>query len=161
MRQNRVSITLLVSVISSWSADLEQFEKVIRPALVGHCVECHGPEKQKGGLRLDSRAGWMTGGDSGPAIIPGKPDESLLFRAISYERADTEMPPKGRLPEDLIRGFRQWILSGAPDPREGVAIAHRDESPTLAEGRRFWSFQPVNPPAVPKVQNAGWTSRPG
>ena len=81
-------------------ASREFFEKKIRPALEEHCIRCHGAKKMQGGLRLDSREGWQKGGDSGAAIIPGD-EESLLLKAISYEDASFEMPPRGKLPEKV------------------------------------------------------------
>src|SRR5471030_2577666 len=83
--------------------DTEFFEKKIRPLLEQRCLECHSPEKKvKGGLRLDSREGWQTGGDSGAAIVPGKPEESLLIKAVGYHDKDLKMPPKKKLSADDI-----------------------------------------------------------
>ena len=79
--------TFILATTAS-AADMTHFEQRIRPLLIANCIDCHGPDKQKGGLRLDSRAGWQTGGDSGPAITPGKLDASHLFRAISYTDRD-------------------------------------------------------------------------
>jgi cytochrome c553 len=134
---------------------LELFEKQIRPTLIKSCQKCHGEKKQKGGLRLDSRAGWMTGGDSGPAIVPGDPTKSLLIKAIGYEHADLEMPPKGKLPPGTVTAFRNWIAGGAPDPREGSAAVGHANVPSVEAGRSFWSFQPIHKPEVPKV-NSEW-----
>src|SRR5688572_25898079 len=75
----------------------EFFEKSVRPALANHCFECHGPQKQKAGLRLDSREAILAGGDTGPAIVPGHPEQSLLIKAIAY-KDELRMPPKGALP---------------------------------------------------------------
>src|SRR5207245_4960820 len=86
----------------------ETFEKSIRPLLSENCFTCHGPEKQKGGLRLDSRAAILTGGDSGPAIVPGHPEDSLLIKAIHYAD-EPRMPPKGKLPPDTIAALSAWI----------------------------------------------------
>ena len=94
------------------------FEKRIRPVLVEHCYKCHSADKKKqGGLLLDSRAGARKGGDSGPAVVPSKPEESLLLSAMRYETF--EMPPKGKLPANVIRDFERWIRTGASDSREG------------------------------------------
>ena len=105
------------------AAKLEFFESKIRPMFVKHCYECHSAEsgKTKGGLLLDSRAGWQVGGESGPAIIPGKSDESLLIKAINRSGLTPEMPPKTNLPSRVINDVRQWIADGAADPREGEA----------------------------------------
>lgn len=142
------------------SAEKEAFfEKRIRPLLVEHCMECHGPEKQKGSLRLDHQAGWKTGGDSGPAILPGKLEESLLWRAVNYEDRDLKMPPKKRLSDAELADLRQWITSGAHDPRlESEAGSGRGSQPKV-DGS-FWSFQPpvIRPP--PAVKNAAWVVNP-
>ena len=95
------------------AARVEFFEKKVRPLLVARCHECHGHEKPKGNLRLDSRAGALAGGDSGPAVVPGKPDESLLVDAIRY--GDTyQMPPKSQLPPEEIATLVEWVRLGAP-----------------------------------------------
>jgi len=133
---------------------LEFFEKKIRPLLVKNCYTCHGPEKQKGGLRLDSRAGWIYGGDSGPAIVPGKPEESLLIEAVHY--AGFEMPPTGKLPAEQIAAFEQWVKLGAPDPRLDHSA---DVAQTLTDpnwGRQHWAYQPPSKPAAPQVLQADW-----
>src|SRR3954468_23022049 len=74
----------------------EHFESKVRPILLQHCIKCHGPEKQKGGLRLDSKAGWQTGGDNGTAVMPGKPDESLIIKAVRGANGVEQMPPGGK-----------------------------------------------------------------
>src|SRR5207248_2011607 len=92
---------------SARSEDAKFFETRIRPLLLESCGKCHGAEKQRGGLRLDSRAALLKGGDTGPAIIPGKPDESLLMKAVRYE--GPEMPPKKRLKPDDVASLARWI----------------------------------------------------
>src|SRR5262245_35714591 len=102
------------------------FEAKIRPMLVEHCYRCHSQQtnKSEGGMRLDSKEGIRTGGDRGPAIVPGKPEESLLLTAISHTDPDLKMPPKKeRLPKSVIDDVEKWIRMGAPDPREGKATA--------------------------------------
>src|SRR5579872_1180348 len=135
----------------------EFFEKRIRPVLVEHCYECHsGTAKIKGGLRLDSRDGWSKGGDSGSPIVPGNPDESLLFDAVRSE-GDRKMPPKGRLPQTIIDDFERWIKMGAPDPRQTAdtkvpRIAKQD----LAAARRHWAYRaPIDTPPPP-VRDQSW-----
>lgn len=131
------------------------FEKQIRPVLVEHCYPCHGPEVQEGGLRLDSRHGWAKGGDSGPAIVPGKPDASRLLQAIRYENPDLQMPPDGRLPADVLADFARWIERGAVDPRDEAPPA--DEAGLdLEAARAHWAYQSVERPAVPEVARATW-----
>src|SRR5262245_49595301 len=98
---------------------VEFFEKKIRPVLVEHCYECHSAQsdKLKGKLLLDNREAARKGGESGPAVIPGDPDSSLVVQALRYE--NFEMPPKGKLPAEVIANFEHWIKQGAADPREG------------------------------------------
>src|SRR5437867_1890097 len=95
---------------------LEFFEKRIRPALAENCHKCHGPQKQKGHLRLDSRTALLKGGDTGPVIVPGDPAKSKLLTAIRYGDPDLRMPPRGKLPDALIGDFERWIRMGAPWP---------------------------------------------
>ena len=115
------------------------FEQKVRPVLVEHCYSCHsaGAKKLKGNLFLDTRAGWMKGGDSGePTILPGKPEESLLMRSIRHQEPDLEMPPKKpKLPDAVIADLAAWIRMGAPDPREGKAEVKRAD-------KSWWSLQP-------------------
>ena len=138
---------------------LELFEKVIRPTLLDQCIRCHGPEKQKGGLRLDSQDGWKTGGDSGEAVLPGDLD-SLLLEVIRYE-GGMDMPPKGKLPDSTISAFEEWVKLGAFDPRRtsvsnSAPVTVTDPNPVDTS---FWSFQPLAAPEVPKVvDHDHWTS---
>ena len=143
---------------------MEFFEKFIRPVLAQKCYDCHSREsgKQKGGLSLDTRESIRMGGESGHAVVPGDPKESLLMKAIRYEESDMEMPPKkegGKLPEDVIAKFEQWIKMGAPDPRNGESlamkpIAKREWDPVKA--KEFWSFQLPKAHAAPAVQDKSW-----
>jgi len=135
-------------------AELDFFEKKIRPVLVKHCYRCHGQgeEDPKGGLRLDSRESVRTGGDSGPAVVPGDVDESLIVAALRHE--GLEMPPENKLPESVAQDFERWIRGGAVDPRDGSAPQRREID--LQAGRQFWSFRPPVRPAVPAVQNLTW-----
>src|SRR5205809_238522 len=93
----------------------DDFEKNIRPLLAGHCLKCHGPARQSGGLRLDSRDAILKGGDSGPAAVVGKPGESLLLKAVAYE-GKPRMPPAGKLTERQITALEDWVRRGAPWP---------------------------------------------
>ena len=139
--------------------DREFFETRIRPVLISHCYECHGPESQDlgGGLRLDHRDGLQRGGQSGAAIVAGTPDKSLLIHALRY--AGPEMPPEAPLPEPVIRDFEEWVRRGAPDPRETVASTAITTTPT-APRSDLWSLQPVADPQLPAVQGAGWPRDP-
>jgi hypothetical protein len=129
------------------------FENHIRPLLAEHCWKCHGAEKQRGGLRLDSRTALLRGGESGPAIVPGKPEESLLIEAVNY--ASYEMPPEGRLPDALIERLTQWVALGAPWPGHDADVRPAQRSKITDDDRQWWAFQPVRPVPVPHLQAAG------
>ncbi len=155
-----LSLTMGVG-LSTFGADdgqhVQFFETRIRPVLVEHCYACHAStgDEVKGGLVLDSRAGLIKGGDSGPALVKHQPDASLLIEALRYE--GLEMPPAGKLPDEVIRDFERWIKLGAPDPRS-EALGPRPATRTIDidEGRRFWSFQQPRRHAPPPVQAADW-----
>ncbi|QDU23186.1 DUF1553 domain-containing protein [Urbifossiella limnaea] len=132
------------------------FEKKVRPALVEHCYKCHSEtaEKLRGGLALDTRAGTRAGGDTGPAVVPGSPERSLLVRAIRSTDQATAMPPKGKLPESVIADLEAWVKMGAPDPRDGQKVARQEID--VVKGRQFWSFQPPKMHLAPLVKDAAW-----
>ncbi|HND55558.1 MAG TPA: DUF1549 domain-containing protein, partial [Pirellulaceae bacterium] len=137
---------------------LEFFEKKIRPVLVEQCEKCHSAVAQKagqlkGGLFVDSRAGLLQGGDSGAAVVPSKPDDSLLLSALKYD--GLQMPPKGRLPASVVADFETWIKAGAADPRTAVASIKR---PTIdiETGRKFWAYQPPRATTPPAVADRAW-----
>jgi Protein of unknown function (DUF1553)/Protein of unknown function (DUF1549)/Planctomycete cytochrome C len=133
------------------------FESRIRPVLVQHCYECHSSQSDelKGGLSLENAASVVKGGDSGTAVVGGKPDESLLLDALKYD--GLEMPPAGKLTESVIQDFEKWIAMGAPDPREGEAAKPQARSAIdIAAGRKFWAFHPPVKSEIPAVQNADW-----
>jgi hypothetical protein len=136
----------LFSGASSVFASEAFFEAKVRPILVKHCYECHSAEKTKGGLSLDSKAGWQKGGDSGPALIPGDPDGSRLIQAVRYHDPDMAMPPpkkSQKLAEADIEVLTAWVKMGAPDPRVVEAkIAGMKEE----EARKWWAFQPLPKP---------------
>ena len=139
------------------------FESKVRPVLINRCYECHSAEKKiKGGLNLDSRAGWQAGGDNGAAIIPGDPTKSLVIKAVRYLDEDFAMPPKGRLPADEVAILEEWVKRGAPDPRTGDAskAAKPKRGLDLEAGRKFWAFQPVADPAAPAVKDSAWPKDP-
>jgi hypothetical protein len=136
---------------------LDFFEKKVRPLLAERCLECHSPEKKvKGGLRLDTREGWMKGGDTGPAIAPGEPDKSLLITAVRYKDRDLQMPEKRKLPDEEIAILEQWVKLGAPDPRTGGEVAKKQTGLSIEAGKNFWCYRPVQKPAAPMVKNAAW-----
>ena len=129
----------------------DDFEKHIRPLLVEKCQSCHGPEKNKGGLRLDSRAAMLKGGDTGPAVVPGKAADSLLIKAIGY-MGELKMPPKGKLTDKEIGLVSAWINSGAPWPDSGNASQAQTASTITRKQREWWAFQPVKRPEAPRIE---------
>lgn len=154
---------LLIGTLGLGQAEdsrLAFFESQIRPLLAENCYECHASDtKRKGGLLLDSKAGWMTGGDSGPALVPGDPANSLLLRAVSYEEPDLQMPPKKRLAPKQIEDLHRWIGDGAYDPREtpaGVTMKKPDSIDIDARKAAHWAWQPVTNPALPEIGDASW-----
>ncbi len=140
----------------------EFFEKSVRPILANHCYKCHGPKKQKGDLRLDSRAAILAGGQTGPAMTPGKPEDSELVLAISYDPSGYQMPPTGKLDDDQIAAITKWVKMGAPWPGDSKSIPKPGEEPgiDLAERAQHWSFQTVDRPEVPQTQNQPWARNP-
>jgi hypothetical protein len=140
-------------------AQLAFFESKIRPVLVEHCHECHSGDSKivQGGLRVDFRAGLLTGGDSGAAIVPEKPADSLLVKALRHDVF--AMPPKGKLPDSIIHDFETWIAMGAPDPREAVTGLTK-RAVSLEEGRRHWAFQTIADPPAPAVSDSNWPLDP-
>jgi hypothetical protein len=131
--------------------DLQFFEAKVRPVLIDRCYKCHSREadKVRGGFLLDSREALLHGGDSGPAIVPGNPKESLLVTAIGYQDDDLQMPPKEKLSDQQIADLTEWVRRGAPDPR--TLVAKGSSSSYGGVGKEHWSFQPVKKPAVPAV----------
>ena len=121
------------------------FTAEVLPVLRDHCFECHSHAagKMKGGLALDWRSGWEAGGDAGPAVVPGKPDESLLVKAVRHADPDLKMPPTKKLADAEVAVLAEWVRRGAPDPR-------RAEPPNGGAGE-WWSLKPLTRPAVPAV----------
>ena len=146
----------LTGAVKDDPAGVAFFEKKIRPVLVKHCFKCHSKKKPKGGLRLDTRQAIRRGGESGPAVVPGKLNKSILIQAIRHETF--KMPPNGKLSKRQIADFEHWIQIGAPDPRGSQSKKQAQESweKILAKRRQIWSLQPVKRPALPRLQNAMW-----
>jgi mono/diheme cytochrome c family protein len=150
-------------------AQEEFFETKVRPVIFNRCLECHGSEKSKGGLRLDSREAVLKGAESGPVVIPGKPGESPLIAAIRYA-GDVQMPPKKKLNDDEIAALTEWVKRGAiwpAAPRSATGVATTPTAPSprssiasspsiTAAQRAFWSFQPLRDPAPPAVKDDTW-----
>ncbi len=144
---NAVRICAVIFGLASALLGDEFFEKKIRPVLVERCYGCHSEKvrEPKGGLRLDSREGVRRGGDSGPAIVMGRPEESRLAKAISYTELNLRMPPTGKLPDDVIADFKEWIRRGAEDPRETTFVesTRKPVGADIERGKKFWAFQPL------------------
>lgn len=140
-------------------ADIDFFEKRIRPLLVSRCNECHSSDAKQlqAGLMLDDRESALRGGDSGPAIVPGKPDASLLIEAIRYD-GDLQMPPKGKLAAGEIALLERWVRLGAPMPKS-TAAQKRPKEVNLDEARSFWSFLPLARHDLPMVKQYNWPQR--
>ncbi len=156
---------LMASVLTqtdTTGADREFFETHVRPVLVQKCQGCHGPEKQKGDLRLDSKAAMLAGGKTGPAVVPGKPDESVLVEAINYGDL-LQMPPKSKLPEKEIEALTRWVKSGAYFP-EGAGAASvptgKVSAFDLKARAEHWSFQPIRKVDPPQVKDTSWPLSP-
>lgn len=119
------------------------FETKIRPVLAEKCYRCHSSDGQgvRGGLSVDNRDALLAGGESGPAIVPGNLEDSILWNAINHR--DYRMPPKSKLPDSVLEDFRKWIEMGAPDPRvqTGVAIHSKVSADDISKGKEFWSFR--------------------
>jgi hypothetical protein len=150
----RLALLLAAAVLSASAraadpAALEHFEKHVRPVLVEKCVSCHGAEKQKGGLRLDTREAVLKGGERGPGVVPGKPKESILLRAVRHVDEDLKMPPSGKLLEREVAGLEKWVELGAPWP-DRVMLP----TPSAIEkaAAKHWAFKPILRPEIPKTK---------
>jgi hypothetical protein len=142
------------------AADVEFFEKEVRPLLVANCWQCHGPAKARGGLRLTSRELLLQGGDSGPAAVAGKPEDSLLVRAVRYQDSP-RMPPRGKLTDRQIGVLERWVKRGLPWPGTTASSRPAGSGWTITdEQRQFWAFRTVQEAAVPAVRDAAWARTP-
>ena len=143
-----------LSAFGASDADIDFFEQKVRPVLVETCYKCHSAtsDKVKGGLLLDTHAGLLKGGDSGPALVPGDPEKSLLIKAVRYTDENLQMPPKGKkLSPEQISALEQWVKLGAPDPRTNATVAATGWK--MEEAKKHWAFQPVRATAPPAVKN--------
>ncbi len=162
----RVLVLLLCATASARAAEPAEtqfFEQKIRPVLVKHCYKCHSAEAKKlrGNLRLDTREGVLKGGDSGAVLVPGKPTESLIIKALRHD--GLEMPPTEKLPDAVVADFERWVQMGAPDPRLGERLGDQRAAESMKprvvdieEGRKFWAFQPPRRHPLPQVKDASW-----
>ena len=139
------------------SDDRDDFEMKVRPLLARNCYACHTQSKM-GGLRLDTREAILAGGSSGPAIVLGEPEKSLLFQAVTHTHARLKMPPAGQLKPEEIEALSEWIKGGAYWPVETKKAA--STYTITPEQRAFWSFQPVSEPPLPTVKAGGWARTP-
>jgi hypothetical protein len=142
-------------------AALKFFEDRVRPILAERCFSCHGPEKQKGGLRLDSGAALLKGGDRGSPIVPGRPDDSLLISAIRHGEI-VQMPPKAKLPPQEIADLTTWVKLGAPwpDAAPGTRPDGGNGRPITDEDRNFWAFRKPNAVPPPAIKDRTWARSP-
>jgi len=156
--QKTIALIGLLAVSHANAAeDFGHFEKKIRPLLVEHCYECHTADKAKGGLALDSRMGIIKGGDSGPALVPGKPDQSLLIKAVRHTDPHIKMPKKGgKLKDSQIHDLEQWVANGAPDPRTETTQALSPQEKLKQDGQAHWAFKPISTPTPPVVKQTSW-----
>ena len=150
------TLLLAIRVLADDRAGLEFFEERIRPVFVEHCHECHSRSADEigGGLHLDTRSGLLRGGNSGPAIVGSDVERSILIRALRYTDKKLNMPPDGKLPQDVLRDFEKWISMGAPDPRDDAdpgAEERRREA-----GRSHWSFRAPQAAERPAVERTHW-----
>lgn len=141
------------------------FESKVRPVLVENCYKCHGPDKQKGGLRVDSRSALLSGGESGEVVALGKPEESLLIAAIKHEEDGPKMPPSKKLDASHVAAISEWVKMGAPWPGEttaapAVAAKKHAGMEITDKDRQHWAFQPVRRLEPPKVEDAKWVANP-
>jgi len=147
------------NVIAQTPAQIQFFESKIRPIFANNCYKCHSQEspKVKGGLFLDSREGVLKGGETGPAIVPGNPDQSLLIKAVRYADPDLQMPPKDKkLSDAQIADLVAWVKMGAPDPRIATAM----QKSWTDSGKKHWAYQPIKNSPVPSASDASWCKTP-
>lgn len=161
MRLSCLCIPALVLAFSSTAraaepVDNEYFEKKVRPIFAANCINCHGAQKQKGGLRLDAKSEFAKGGDNGPAIVANDPAKSRLIQVVQYG-GDIKMPPKGKLSDAEIAILVAWVKGGAPWPNDAGAVASGSASTFDLHGRARaqWSFQPIKQPSVPAISKPG------
>ena len=147
-------------------AEIAFFESKIRPVLVQHCYECHSEQakSREGGLLLDRRSGWLEGGDTAKAIVPGDLEASLLIAAIRYENDDLQMPPDGKLSGETIELLEKWILRGAPGPKSDMGQTEfsrlGDQEYLFQQAADHWAFQPVAAKSPPETSIGAYQSHP-
>jgi hypothetical protein len=151
----RHAIVFVVAVVSAYAqAPADFFENKVRPILAENCYDCH-TAAEMGGLRVDSRERLLLGGKSGPALMPGDPEKSLLIQAVR-QSGDLKMPKGGKLKPAEIQTLADWVKMGAPWPEAKTAVQTSAVKLITPEQRAFWSFQPLNDPAIPAVKEKSW-----
>ena len=169
-----IAATILAQAVAPPAITPDQlkfFESTIRPILVDQCYGCHSAQsgRSRGGYLIDTREGARKGGGSGPGIVPGRPDESLLIQAVRYHDEDLQMPPKGKLTDDQIKALERWVAMGAPDPRESATAKSAAGGGAAAElpageltkadiekGRSWWAYVTPKPRQAPAVKDGAW-----
>lgn len=164
MRPRALVVLVFASVTQSQDATF--FESKIRPVLAKQCYGCHSSNLPSpfGGLALDTKAGLLKGGATGKVIIPGKPEESRLLDALLYKDPQLQMPPSGKLPDLVVADFTRWIAEGAFDPRQDAPPAESSvvtplKGMSVADGKKWWSFQPVHEKSAPAVALKDWPKK--
>jgi Protein of unknown function (DUF1553)/Protein of unknown function (DUF1549)/Planctomycete cytochrome C len=163
-------LSLMPGVIATRADDVTSkpgggdfFESKVRPLLVEHCFQCHSAKAKslKGGLRLDSFDAMRQGGDTGPAVVPGDVEASLLVRAVKYDDDVLRMPPKGKLPDASVAALAEWVRGGAIGPHATErAVATKSPGIDFESARTHWAYQPLREPAIPSVHNQSWQQSP-
>ncbi|MEM7013857.1 MAG: DUF1549 domain-containing protein, partial [Verrucomicrobiota bacterium] len=160
---NRIALSIIfLSAVAPLAADdgVAFFERNVRPILIQHCYECHSEEagEQKGGLLLDRASGWLEGGDSGKAVVPGDLEASLFITAIRYQDEDFQMPPKTALKPQEVRLLEEWVSRGAPGPSDDMGETEfsrlGDQEYIFDKAKTHWAFQPVDAAEPPKFEGA-------
>lgn len=158
---NLIGLVVVTALLAPGAGRAEEaadrfFETEVRPVLIGKCIRCHGPQKQSGGLRVDSRQALIDGGDSGPAVMPRDLSGSLMLHAVQRE-GDYAMPPDEELNRREIAALARWIELGAPWPE---IAAKPGSGASLDASRDHWAFQPIGRPSIPRVDNRAWVRTP-
>lgn len=157
-----VATIIFVPCVNTGADETIDFKRDVKPLFSQRCVKCHGPEKQKGGLRFDLKSSAMAKADSGePAIVPGNARESRLYQLISSKDDDQRMPPTGEpLSDQQLELLRRWIDSGANWPDADSEKANRAEMIVTDDDREHWSFRPLQQVSLPQVIDAAWIKTP-
>ena len=164
-----ITLSLLGAPEAPSQNHIDFFEKKIRPVLAEQCYQCHSAKAARSGmlmgkLQLDTQEGVQRGGSRGSVVVPGRPDQSMLIEALEYANDSLQMPPGGKLPDEVIADFSKWVSLGAPDPRDVKAVD--TTAMDLESGRRHWAFRPlhpVDPPLLPvpaSPDEATWRHSP-